>query len=152
MNQQLLDVVQTPLLNASSVHHILSGSFRTLSLYLLAFSPLQRTLELVQRIPALGPHQYLTANARRDRVYSTSWAQPPTLSAWAVQSTPSWNVSLVNTVPISACCFCYWDIAGLFLRCGSHSGDVVICLASAAVYSYIFRWWAEWRGALCRRS
>jgi carboxy-cis,cis-muconate cyclase len=87
--------------SASPVHHIITGSFRALSLALLAFSPLNRTLELVQQVSGLGPHQYLTTNANRNVVYATSWADPPSLSSWAVQSHPSWSVSLINSVPIS---------------------------------------------------
>jgi hypothetical protein len=41
-------------------HYILTGSFRSLSLFLLAFSPSARTLTKVKRIPGeFGPHQYL---------------------------------------------------------------------------------------------
>jgi carboxy-cis,cis-muconate cyclase len=87
---------------SSAVHHIITGSFRALSLVLLAFSPLNRTLDVVRHVPALGPHQYLATNANRNVVYATSWAQPPALSSWAVQSHPSWKVTLINTVPISS--------------------------------------------------
>ncbi|KAG5637299.1 hypothetical protein H0H81_005042 [Sphagnurus paluster] len=86
------------------VQHIISGSFRSLSLFLLAFSPLQRDLALVQKIGARGPHQYLAANARRDCVYATTWGQPPALSSWAIARPETagggWNVSFVNSVPI----------------------------------------------------
>jgi len=89
-------VVQEPL------YHIVSGSFRSLSLFLLAFSPSKRALSHVQTIPAFGPHQYLATNALRDRVYTTSWALPPTLSSWHVQRTDPWKVTHINTTPITA--------------------------------------------------
>src|ERR1700729_1806637 len=66
----------------SPLYHIISGSFRSLSLFLLAFSPIHRTLSLVQSVPAFGPHQYLATNELRDRVYTTSWALPPVLNSW----------------------------------------------------------------------
>ncbi|KAG6856857.1 hypothetical protein H0H87_012674 [Tephrocybe sp. NHM501043] len=85
--------------STSPVHHILSGSFRSLSLFLLAFSPLQRTLELVQTVDAFGPHQYLATNARKDRVYTTSWALPPVLSSWSIEGE---RIQHLNNVPITA--------------------------------------------------
>ncbi|ESK94737.1 muconate cycloisomerase 1 [Moniliophthora roreri MCA 2997] len=91
--------------SASKPLHILSGSFRSVSLFLLAFSPLQRTLDLVQTIDAFGPHQYLALNAKKDRAYATSWALPPTLSSWEIDCNDegnTWKVSHVNSVPITA--------------------------------------------------
>lgn len=88
---------------APVVHHIVSGSFRSLSLFLLAFSPFHRTLSLVQKIDAFGPHQYLATNPRKDRVYTTSWALPPVLSSWEIErpESGSWRVNHINSVPIS---------------------------------------------------
>ncbi|KAL0958781.1 hypothetical protein HGRIS_014102 [Hohenbuehelia grisea] len=86
-------------------HHILSGSFRSLSLFLLAFSPVNRSLWHVQTVPAFGPHQYVGLSYKKDRAYTTSWAQPPTLSSWAVIRDPGWHdwqLKHVNTVPITA--------------------------------------------------
>ncbi|GLB40971.1 putative lactonase, 7-bladed beta-propeller [Lyophyllum shimeji] len=89
---------------APVVHHILSGSFRSLSLFLLAFSPLHRTLSLVQKIDAFGPHQYLATNPRKDRAYTTSWALAPMLSSWEIERPESapWRVTHINNVPITA--------------------------------------------------
>ncbi|KAF8154564.1 Lactonase, 7-bladed beta-propeller-domain-containing protein [Crassisporium funariophilum] len=87
---------------STASHHILSGSFRSLSLFLLAFSPSKRSLSHIQTIPAYGPHQYLAANGRRDRIYTTSWALPPSLSSWHVERTEQWRVTHINTVPITA--------------------------------------------------
>ncbi|KAF7419430.1 hypothetical protein PC9H_002020 [Pleurotus ostreatus] len=88
------------------VHHIIAGSFRSLSLFLLAFSPFNRTISHVQTIPAFGPHQYLALNSQRDRVYTTTWAQPPSLSSWSIDKNEhtwdKWTVNLVNMVPITA--------------------------------------------------
>lgn len=83
--------------------YIVSGSFRSISLFLLAFFPVHRTLSLVQTVDAFGPHQYLATNARKDRLYATSWALPPSLSSWEIErgNTNPWRVNHINTVPIS---------------------------------------------------
>jgi carboxy-cis,cis-muconate cyclase len=85
--------------------YILSGSFRSLSLFLLAFSPSNRSLSHLQTVPAFGPHQYLACNDYKDRVYTTSWANPPSLSSWHIERSGdgSRSVSHINTVPISLC-------------------------------------------------
>lgn len=89
------------------MHHLLAGSFRAAALFLLAFSPAERTLGLVQRAPALGPHQFLARSAGGERVYATSWALPPALSSWAVERGAgeggAWAVRHVDSAPISAC-------------------------------------------------
>ncbi|KAL0568978.1 hypothetical protein V5O48_012996 [Marasmius crinis-equi] len=87
---------------SSTSLHILSGSFRSLSLFLLAFSPLHRTLSLVQTIDGFGPHQYLASNARKDRVYTTSWTQPPALYSWEIHRENDWRVDHLNSAPITA--------------------------------------------------
>ncbi|KAK1229455.1 hypothetical protein PQX77_007504 [Marasmius sp. AFHP31] len=91
---------------SSTTLHVISGSFRSLSLFLLAFSPLKRTLSLIQTIDAFGPHQYLATNARKDRVYATSWAQPPALYSWQVDRhedhETTWRVDNLNAAPITA--------------------------------------------------
>ncbi|KAJ7844391.1 hypothetical protein B0H14DRAFT_996426 [Mycena olivaceomarginata] len=93
---------------ASPVHHILSGSFRSLSLFLLAFSPAQSTLDLVQTIPAFGPHQYIglgptTQGSHTRYAYTTSWALPPQLQSWAIEQQPdSLRVRFIDSVDITA--------------------------------------------------
>jgi carboxy-cis,cis-muconate cyclase len=85
--------------------YILSGSFRSLSLFLLAFSPINRTISHVQTIDAFGPHQYLATNSKKDKAYTTSWALPPTLSSWDIERSDDenpWRISYLNTVPISS--------------------------------------------------
>ncbi|KAK7052362.1 Muconate cycloisomerase 1 [Favolaschia claudopus] len=103
--------LQVPLqqvLNASAVptHHILSGSFRSLSLFLLAFSPAQLTLDLVQTIPAFGPHQYIALGPHTGTTrsaYTTSWALPPQLQSWAIeQQQDGLRVRFVDSVDITA--------------------------------------------------
>lgn len=95
-------LIQEPL------YHILTGSFRSLSLFLLAFSTETRRLSHVETIPAFGPHQYLGTNLQKDRVYATSWALPPALSSWEVLRPPgeTWSVKHMNSVPISMSGLC----------------------------------------------
>ena len=61
-----------------------TGSFKAAALYLLAFDPIQRTLNVVTTVDAFGPHQYLCSNRERTRIYATTWATPPILSSFAV--------------------------------------------------------------------
>jgi carboxy-cis,cis-muconate cyclase len=100
-------------LNATSpLHHIISGSFGSLSLFLLAFSPVNRALSLVEQVPGeLGPHQYLAKNAQGDRVYTTSEAWPPTLNSWSVNKANDlpWTVDHINSVSISTCII-LWEV------------------------------------------
>ncbi|KAK2459982.1 hypothetical protein APHAL10511_007988 [Amanita phalloides] len=77
------------------------ASFRSLSLFLLAFSPLDRSLVLVSHIPAFGPHQYIAASHDRRRVYTTTWGNPPTLHSWVVDGDAT-SVSLINSTPITS--------------------------------------------------
>jgi carboxy-cis,cis-muconate cyclase len=93
-------------------HYILTGSFRSLSIFLLAFSPSARTLTRVKRLPGeFGPHQYLAkvyegqhdGKTKEMRVYGTSWAWPPMLHCWGLTSTASgdWNTWNIGQTPIS---------------------------------------------------
>ncbi|KAF7324763.1 Muconate cycloisomerase 1 [Mycena kentingensis (nom. inval.)] len=96
---------QPLLLNATDgpVHHILSGSFRSVSLFLLAFSPLRPSLSLVQSIPAFGPHQYIALGPHAGDTryaYTTTWAVPPKLHSWAVERGS--QVRLIDSVDITA--------------------------------------------------
>ncbi|KAJ7782395.1 hypothetical protein DFH07DRAFT_322394 [Mycena maculata] len=95
--------------SASPVHHILTGSFRSISLFLLAFSPVQLTIDLVQTIPGFGPHQYIGLGPRTHGsedvryAYTTSWALPPQLQSWAIQQQPEGlRVRSVDSVHITA--------------------------------------------------
>ncbi|KAJ3770865.1 hypothetical protein FB446DRAFT_691636 [Lentinula raphanica] len=114
---QPVQQVLMPSLNATSYPetlHILAGSFRSVSLFLLAFSPAQRSLSLVHRAPGYGPHQYLATNrdklrsSRRGDIeesdglvaFTTSWAVPPILSSWEI--TRDWQINHLDNVPITA--------------------------------------------------
>ncbi|KAF8894682.1 hypothetical protein BD779DRAFT_1669152 [Infundibulicybe gibba] len=90
--------------SGTAIYHLLSGSFRSLSLFLLAFSPTHRNISLVQPIDAFGPHQYIACNRHKNRVYTTSWALPPILSSWEVERSADrpWRVNHINSVPITA--------------------------------------------------
>lgn len=61
------------------------GSFKSAALYILAFDPVFKTLNVTSTVDAFGPHQYLAFNRDRNRIYATTWADPPILSAWAVE-------------------------------------------------------------------
>lgn len=106
VNVDQFPLIHDAYLNGTTIHHILSGSFRSLSLFLLVFTYTTATqsgsLSLSRTIPALGPHQYLATNPEKTRVYTTSWAFPPILSSWAVER-DDWSVNHINDVPISAC-------------------------------------------------
>ncbi|KAK0443065.1 Lactonase, 7-bladed beta-propeller-domain-containing protein [Desarmillaria tabescens] len=75
--------------------HVLSGSFTSFSLFLLAFSPLNRSLRLLRTVPAIGPHQYITQTPQA--VYATTWASPPALHAWSLPS-----LAHIGSTPITA--------------------------------------------------
>lgn len=97
-------------LTSAENHMIISGSFRSFSLFLLAFSPRHRSLSLIQRIEGPGPNQNLELNHKKDRLYTTSWTWPPTLSSWQIQrpgevandNLDQWRVHPLNNVPITA--------------------------------------------------
>jgi carboxy-cis,cis-muconate cyclase len=117
MNEVLQHTFESPqnLTLHDTNHYILTGSFRSLSIFLLAFSPSKRALTKVKRFPGeFGPHQYLAKvnyGTRRDaifgetkemRIYGTSWAWPPMLHCWGLTSTPGgdWNAWNIGQAPI----------------------------------------------------
>lgn len=83
--------------------HFVSGSFRSLSLFLLAFDPVHKSIHHVQTLSTLGPHQYLATNQHKDRIFTTTWTEPPSLQSWALTRNDSqpWRLSHLHTVPIS---------------------------------------------------
>ncbi|KAL8286216.1 hypothetical protein RQP46_004704 [Phenoliferia psychrophenolica] len=87
---------------SAKVHYLLSGTFNTVFLYLLAFNPTTSSLSVHQKIEGEGPHQFLALNARRDRAYATTWGAPPSLSAWEVLQGGREGIKKINTVPITA--------------------------------------------------
>ncbi|SGY31077.1 BQ5605_C002g01208 [Microbotryum silenes-dioicae] len=102
--QQVNSVANTALLHPLStrVHYILSGTFNTVFLYLLAFNPLTPSLSISQVIRAEGPHQFLALSQDRSRAYATTWAMPPTLSSWEVLQGGLEGIKHINTVPVRA--------------------------------------------------
>ncbi|KAM0755146.1 Muconate cycloisomerase 1 [Meredithblackwellia eburnea MCA 4105] len=87
---------------STKIHYLLSGTFNTVFLYLLAFNPLTSDLSIHAKIRGEGPHQFWALNEKRDRAYGTTWAQPPTLSAWEVLGNGRDGIKRINTVPITA--------------------------------------------------
>ena len=104
----------------AAAHHILTGSFRSLSLFLLAFSPLSRKLRWIKTVSGeFGPHQFLakvdydggsighagekSVVGKSTRVYGTSWALPPMLHCWSLERGEGneWKVWNVGKTPIS---------------------------------------------------
>ncbi|KAF8901201.1 Lactonase, 7-bladed beta-propeller-domain-containing protein [Gymnopilus junonius] len=67
----------------TAIHHILAGSFRSLSSSCL-------------------PSRRRRANQFKNRVYATTWAQPPALSSWQIEHSDPWRVSHINNVSITA--------------------------------------------------
>ncbi|KAJ7638192.1 hypothetical protein FB45DRAFT_397075 [Roridomyces roridus] len=100
--------LQTAFNATTPVYHILTGSFRSFSLFLLAFNPLQLSIDLVQTIPAFGPHQYIGLGPRLQGqqdaryAYTTSWALPPTLQSWVYEGQPEPRVRFVESAGITA--------------------------------------------------
>ncbi|KAK4691747.1 hypothetical protein P7C70_g9278, partial [Phenoliferia sp. Uapishka_3] len=86
---------------SSQIHYLLSGTFNTIFLYLLAFNPSTSTLSIHKKIPAQGPHQFLALSPDRATVYATTWAKEPSLSAWNVVEGGT-GLEWINTVPITA--------------------------------------------------
>lgn len=113
----------------STVHYILSGSFKQTALYLLAFDPVAQRLSLVRDIEAFGPHQYLALNADRSKAYATTWALPPSLSAWDVQYPVEEplrppEIALLNTAPITATSSYITVFDDLATSAGGPTGEV----------------------------
>jgi hypothetical protein len=121
---------------STPIYHLLSGSFRSLSLFLLAFSPLHRTLSFVQRVSSLGPHQYLATNARKDVAYATSWAAPPELSSWFIERSVNnpWRIEFMNSVPISKSSSTPYK---LFIANRLVSCDLVLYLLPATLHAHV---------------
>lgn len=83
------------------LRHIVSGTFNTPFLHLLAFDTLTRTLSLLSTLPGYGPHSFLTAgrtsslaqNQLVDLVYATTWSEEEkALCAWRVH----WPIAKVE--------------------------------------------------------
>ncbi|KAI5477033.1 hypothetical protein MNV49_006909 [Pseudohyphozyma bogoriensis] len=66
---------------SARLHYLLSGTFNTIFLYLLAFDPATASLTIHAKIRGEGPHQFWALNEERTRAYGTTWAKEPTLTA-----------------------------------------------------------------------
>ncbi|GAA5836104.1 hypothetical protein JCM11251_007370 [Rhodosporidiobolus azoricus] len=99
-------IATTTALTSPRVHYLLSGTFNTLFLYLLAFSPYSPTggptLRVHKKYRAEGPHQFIALSEDKARAYATTWALPPSLSSWEVLQGGREGIRKINTVPISA--------------------------------------------------
>jgi hypothetical protein len=122
------------------------------SQYLLAFTPSQSSLKLHKTIRAEGPHQYIALSADRSKAYATTWAQPPTLSAWNILDRGRSGIQHINTVPISAFARGAADPRGHDLTKWPPRSCYVIVHLSLAVLppSNLFSWRADRRSARCR--
>lgn len=80
-------------------HHLLTGSYTTTSLFLLAFDTVAKTLSLNQTVPGFGLHQFVTTNQARDHVYATTMSEPPRIFSWSV--TPGKKFTHINTKNVS---------------------------------------------------
>jgi carboxy-cis,cis-muconate cyclase len=83
------------------IHHLLAGSYTTTKLWLLTFDTVAKTLSLNGTVPGFGLHQYVTANAARDRVYATTMSEPPRLFSWSVSD--DFTFEHLDTVNVSKC-------------------------------------------------
>ncbi|PWN54328.1 3-carboxy-cis,cis-mucoante lactonizing enzyme [Violaceomyces palustris] len=91
------------------IKHIVTGSFNTDALHVLAYDTQEKKLSLAKTIPGQGPHQFLALGLTRNGekvVYATTWAARKSLSAWkVVQQDGSDNVDelrWINTADITA--------------------------------------------------
>ncbi|GAA5937329.1 lactonase family protein [Sporobolomyces koalae] len=85
------------------VHHLLVGTFNTTLIATLAFDPVAKTLAVVVKNRGQAPHSWLALNAAKDRLYATSWTEPPGLASYRIttsDSTP--RVTHLNSVPTAA--------------------------------------------------
>ncbi|EST09905.1 Lactonase, 7-bladed beta propeller [Kalmanozyma brasiliensis GHG001] len=83
--------------------HIVTGTFNSPDLHVLAYDTLTSTLSLTHTIPAQGPHQYLAlgvSSTGHQSVYATTWAAVSTLTSWHV--TPDHSLSFGNERTITA--------------------------------------------------
>ncbi|KAI9610811.1 hypothetical protein KEM48_004700 [Puccinia striiformis f. sp. tritici PST-130] len=108
--------------------YIISGSFKSSSLYVLRYDRKNKKLEVVQSVPGHGPHQYLYIDRPNHRLYVTSWKEPPHLSAWSIQIDRPGGVhprlSLINQAPITAVSSYITSKHGLLFSVGGPTGEI----------------------------
>lgn len=98
------------------IRHILSGTFNTPNLHLLSYDTTTHQLSIQKSISAKGPHQFLALGqprsddsdrneTKRRRVYATTWALPPKISAWEIaglgNSGENVEINFINEKEIS---------------------------------------------------
>lgn len=94
-------LIRSPIPKNERIDYLLSGSFNSTSLHLLAFNRSSSELSVCLTIPAYGPHQYLYYDRTRQRIYATTWALPAQLSSWSIDFR-SLELELLNMVPITS--------------------------------------------------
>ncbi|TKY90518.1 hypothetical protein EX895_000516 [Sporisorium graminicola] len=85
-------------------HHIVTGTFNSAYLHVLAYDTLDSTLAVTHSIQAEGPHQYLAlgvSSTNQQTVYATTWAPVSTLSSWHV-SPVDYSLTFGNRREITA--------------------------------------------------
>ncbi|GAA5994116.1 lactonase family protein [Rhodotorula paludigena] len=70
--------------SSSSKRYLLVGTFNTNLIATLAFDPQEKTLEVAARNDGQAPHSWLALNTAKDRLYATSWTEPPGLACYAI--------------------------------------------------------------------
>ncbi|KIY44317.1 hypothetical protein FISHEDRAFT_67470 [Fistulina hepatica ATCC 64428] len=94
-----------PIEGGNLTHHILAGSFRSPSLFLLAFQPSpDPSLSFLQNTgTTYGEHQFIALNGGHNKAYTTSWGDPPILSSWnLIDAQGAWHISHINNALITA--------------------------------------------------
>ncbi|GAA5823705.1 hypothetical protein JCM11251_000732 [Rhodosporidiobolus azoricus] len=71
------------------IRHLLVGTFNRNQIYTLAFDPEAETLEVVKANEGRAPHSWLALNEAKDRLYATSWTNPPAVASYSISSSPS---------------------------------------------------------------
>ncbi|POW15289.1 hypothetical protein PSTT_02256 [Puccinia striiformis] len=114
--------------NQAQASYIISGSFKSSSLYVLRYDRENKKLEVVQSVPGHGPHQYLYVDRPNHRLYVTSWKEPPHLSAWSIQvghpGSDHPRLSLINQAPITAVSSYITSKHGLLFSAGGPTGEI----------------------------
>ncbi|GAA5837593.1 hypothetical protein JCM5353_003263 [Sporobolomyces roseus] len=101
------------------IRYLLVGTFNTNLIATLAFDSTSKTLEVVAQNDGQAPHSWLALNTAKDRLYATSWTEPPGLASYRINSSSSSSpptVSHLNSV-----------------QTASRSGYV--CVSSTTAYS-----------------
>ncbi|GAA5855743.1 hypothetical protein JCM8547_001665 [Rhodosporidiobolus lusitaniae] len=88
-----------------STHHLLVGTFNTSRIFTLAFDASKQTLEIVKINEGQAPHSWLALNEAKDRLYATSWTEPPAIASYSISpissSSPP-SVTHLTSLPTAA--------------------------------------------------